>query len=230
MRIGMIGAMSVEVLALKNKMSDVQTKTVSRIDFHSGMLCGKEVVLAVCGVGKVNAAMCAQTMILNYKPDLIINIGVAGGIGGDVSVFDVVIAESVVQHDFDLTPLGFEAGHIVGIEKAFFACAPHLVEKLSNAAKILTDTRVFKGIIATGDQFLNNAQDAKRISQTFGALAGEMEGGSIGQVCYINDVDFCVVRTISDGGDDASHMDFNEFCEAAANKSVEMITAFLESL
>lgn len=229
MRIGIIGAMSVEVLAFKNKMESIQTQTVSQINFHSGHLLDKEIILSVCGIGKVNAAMCAQTMILQYKPDMIVNIGVAGGIG-DVTVFDVVIAESVVQHDFDLTPLGFGAGYIMGIEKTFFACAPHLVEKLSDAAKNLTDTHVVKGVIATGDQFINKAEDAKRIAQTFGALAGEMEGGSIGQVCYLNDVDFCVVRTISDSGDEASSLDFNQFCEVAANKSVEMITAFIELL
>lgn len=226
--IGIIGAMKIEVEELKNRMSDVRIEKISQIDFYCGRLCGKDVVVAVSGVGKVNAAICAQTMILRFQPSCVINTGVAGGIAGNVHIGDIVIGTAVVQHDMDTSPLGDPVGFISGIGKIQLPCAPWLTEALSEAAEHVKGTTFHHGIIATGDQFLNRKEDLNRIVERFEAMACEMEGGSIGQVCYINGVDFAIVRAISDGGDDNSHMDYGEFVQIAAAKSISLLSSFLE--
>lgn len=223
-KIGIIGAMSVEVEELKQQMKIEKSETISRMEFVSGNLWGRDVVVAVSGEGKVNAAMCAQTMILKYQPDLILNTGVAGG-HQSLKVCDIVIGTKVVQHDFDPTPLGEEMGQISGIDMVYIPCAEPVVEKLAAAARRL-GKQPHTGVVATGDQFINSSEDTKRISDTFGAIAYEMEGGSIGQVCYINGVDFGVVRIISDNGDETSNMDFLKFTELAVADSVTLLKEF----
>lgn len=230
MSIGIIGAMKIEVEQLKALMNNVTIERYSQIDFYIGELCGKEVIVAVSGVGKVNAAICTQTMILKYSPSMIINTGVAGGIGKGIEICDIVVANAVVQHDMDTTPVGDPVGLISGINLIEIPCAQNIADKLEAAAKKLQKPKVFRGIIATGDQFMNKAEDIKYIADTFGALASEMEGASIGQVCYINGIDFGVVRTISDGGDEASHLDYPKFLEIAVKGSIELMINFLNSI
>jgi len=228
MKIGIIGAMSVEVEMLKDMMENVKVEKISQIDFYCGNLFGNDVIVAVSGVGKVNSAICTQTMILKYSPAAIINTGVAGGISNEISIGDLVIATAVVQHDMDSSPLGDPKGLISGINMIDIPCANYLVELLKKASESIENTNVFTGIIATGDQFINSNEEAHRISDEFSAIATEMEGGSIGHVCYVNGVDFCVVRSISDGGDNLSNMDFVEFLDLAVKKSIELMTNFLK--
>lgn len=228
--IGIIGAMKIEVEQLKSLMENVSVEQISGIGFHVGQLCGKQVVVAVSGIGKVNAAICTQTMILKFAPSMIINTGVAGGIGKDIKILDIVVADAVVQHDMDTSPVGDPVGLISGINLIEIPCSTTIADKLEAAAKALSNPKVFRGIIATGDQFLNKAEDIKYIGDTFGALATEMEGASIGQVCYINHVDFCVVRTISDGGDEASHLDYPKFLELAVKDSIQLMLSFLKTI
>lgn len=227
MKIGIIGAMSVEVAKLKDMMENVKVERISKIDFYCGELCGNEVIVAVSGVGKVNSAICTQTMILKYSPSVIMNTGVAGGISKEIKIGDLVIATAVVQHDMDSSPLGDPVGFISGINMIDIPSANYLVELLKKASETIENTNVFTGIIATGDQFINSNDEIMRISKQFGAIATEMEGGSIGHVCYVNGVDFCVVRSISDGGDDSSNMDFLEFLDIAVKKSIELTINFL---
>jgi len=227
MKIGIIGAMSVEVEKLKDMMENVTVERISKIDFYCGELCGNEVIVAVSGVGKVNSAVCAQTMILKYSPTVIMNTGVAGGISKETKIGDLVIATAVVQHDMDSSPLGDPVGFISGINIINIPCAKYLVELLKKASETIENTNIFTGIIATGDQFIISVDEIERISTQFGAIATEMEGGSIGHVCYVNGVDFCVVRSISDGGDGTSNMDFVEFLQIAVKKSIELTINFL---
>jgi len=227
MKIGIIGAMSVEVEKLKDMMENVKVEKISQIDFYCGKLYGNDVIVAVSGVGKVNSAICAQTMILKYSPSVIMNTGVAGGISKETKIGDLVIATAVVQHDMDSSPLGDPVGFISGINMIDIPCANYLVELLKKASETIENTNVFTGIIATGDQFINSDSEIKRINEQFGAIATEMEGGSIGHVCFVNGVDFCVVRSISDGGDGSSNMDFVEFLDLAVKKSIELTINFL---
>ena len=135
MKTGIIGAMSVEVEALKAEMTDKATETVSGIEFVSGKLCGKEVVVAQCGVGKVFAALCAQTMILKYGVDRVINTGVAGSLSDKLAILDVAVATEVVQHDMDTSPLGDPVGLISGINIVKIPACKSLCDEIAEAAE-----------------------------------------------------------------------------------------------
>lgn len=228
MRLGIIGAMRIEVEKLKSQIIELKIETISQIDFYSGKLYGKDVVVAVCGVGKVHAAMCTQIMIMKYSPGIIINTGVAGGISGGVDIGDVVIGTTVMQHDMDTSEVGDPIGMISGINMIDIPCTPSVVEKLAEASKNVENMRVFTGRIATGDQFMRKADALDRVVRLFDAMACDMESGSIGQVCYINNVDYGVVRAISDKGGHSSGIDYGKFLETAANNSITIIKNYLK--
>lgn len=224
-KVGIIGALNMEVETLKEQMEQVKIEQISRMTFYSGLLWGCEAVVAVSGVGKVNAAMCAQTMILKYAPDIIINTGVAGG-HSSLNVCDTVIASQVVQHDCDSTSLGDPIGLIAGVDSVYIPCAESVVNGLIAAAERLGRT-YYTGVVASGDQFIASREKAAWISDTFDAVAYEMEGGSIGQVCCLNSVDFGVVRIISDNGNEEAPGSFEQFAEIAAEKSMALLKEFL---
>jgi len=224
--IGIIGAMAVEVENLIEKMNEKTTAEYSGITYVKGKLNGIDVVIAQCGMGKVNAAVCAQTMILMYSPKIVINTGVAGSISSKVKIYDIVIGKSAVQHDLDLTPIGIEKGFVHELNEKFISCTPGVVDCLEIAAKKYGNYHT--GVIATGDQFISCNTIKTTILRDFDALACEMEGASIAHVCALNNVDFGIVRTISDNADDDSNFDFNEFVREAAKKSVQIISEFLK--
>ncbi len=230
MKIGIIGAMDIEVEELINSMDDIKKEDISRIDFYEGKLQDKDVVVAKCGVGKVHAAVCTQTMILKYAPDAIINIGVAGSLSNELDFADIVISDGVVQHDFDVSPFGKPVGLITGIDLVKIPCSEELVKRLLSAAEILEDTNIAVGTVASGDQFISSKEKKDYIVNNFNALCTEMEGASIGHVCYINDVDFCIVRAMSDRADGTANMDFNIFVKNAVEKSIKVINNFLKQL
>jgi adenosylhomocysteine nucleosidase len=218
--------MAVEVESLIEKITDATTEKYSGISYVKGKLCGKNVIIAQCGMGKVNAAVCAQTMILKFSPDVIINTGVAGVLSNAAKIGDIVIGESAVQHDFDLTPVGIEKGFIAEINRKFIHCTPSIVASLQGIAKKYGNCHT--GTIATGDQFISCAKTKNEIQSDFSALACEMEGGSIAHVCALNDTNFCIVRTISDNADAEADFDFGEFVKEAAKKSVQIILDYLD--
>lgn len=228
--VGIIGAMKVEVEALKALMQNVSISLISGIEFYSGTLNGKAVVVAVAGVGKVNAAICTQAMILKFEPKVIINIGVAGGLSPRLKIGDIAIATDVVEHDMDTSALGDEIGYISGLGMIKMPCSEQTVNMLEKAAETLDGINVIKGTIASGDQFISSDDKKNFISKQFGAVAAEMEGASVGHVCTVNGVDFCVIRAISDGADDNSHLSFPEFVELAAKNSIKMILAYLDNI
>ena len=228
--IGIIGAMAVEVDDLKACMSDMSIESVSGVDFYKGAIHGVDCVIARCGVGKVYAAICAQTMILRYCPSMVINTGVAGGIGKDIHIGDVVISSGLVQHDMDTSAVGDEVGLISGMNLVTIPAVKELVDLVEEVAQTVYDGRVHVGIIATGDQFICDAKKLKEIADRFHASACEMEGGSIAQVCYVNQVDFIVIRAISDNANDAANVDFMQFAKEAAQKSAKLIDELLPKL
>ncbi len=224
--LGIIGAMTVEVESLKQIMEEVEIITVSGIDFYRGKLCGKDVVVAVSGVGKVSAAICAQTMIIVFKVNAIINIGVAGGLSPKLKVCDIAVATAVVEHDMDTSALGDPIGFISGLNLVYMNCDEKISEALYNASKKLVNTE--KGIIASGDQFISNIEKKTFIVDSFNAIATEMEGAAIGHVCLVNKVQFGVLRAISDGADDGAPMSFEEFTVKAVKNSISIIIEFLK--
>lgn len=228
--IGIIGAMSIEVETLKERMKDCTTEKIAGISFVHGILNGVECVAAHSSPGKVNAAVCTQILILKYQPTAIINTGVAGGIGANIHVGDLVVSSAVVQHDIDTTAVGDEMGLVSGINLVDIPASPSLVEKIKKLAPAIYDGQVHSGIIATGDQFISSSEKLAWIADTFGASACEMESGSIGQVCFLNGTDFAAIRAISDNGDENAGMSYAQFAEMAAHKSAELLYRLLPEL
>lgn len=225
--IGIIGAMHIEVETVKSLMENKVSETVSGMEFVSGTLYGRKIVVAVCGIGKVAAAMCAQTMILKYSPECIINTGVGGSLDPELHICDVVIAESLVQHDMDTSPLGDPVGLISGINIVNIPCDGRVTAALLKAAEALDGVHTAAGVIASGDQFIASAEAKKRIVDRFGARVCEMEGAAIAQVCYINFVPFAIVRAVSDCADGSSHMAYEEFLPNAAATAARLIEGFV---
>ena len=226
MKIGIIGAMKIEVEKLCSMAENIKKEKVGGIEFNVGDLCGHQVIIAVCGVGKVFAAMCAQAMILNYSPDAIINTGVAGALASELRVGDVAVAENVVQHDMDTSPIGDPVGLISGINMVQIPAD----EKISSALKkTATDLGMtcLSGTIASGDQFIADKAKKSYIKGTFSAIACEMEGAAIGQVCYVNGTPFGILRSISDNGDESAGMSYDKFIGVAVENSVKILTEFL---
>lgn len=228
--VGIIGAMDIEIESIVAAMENHQTEKIGPVSFHSGAIAGRECVAACCGEGKVNSAVCTQTMLLRYAPCCVINVGVAGGIGEQVEIGDLVAASSLVQHDFDTTALGYAAGEIPSLKKVFLPADKELTELSLECAASVYEGNLHKGVIASGDQFIAGPEKYKRIREAFGALACEMEGASIGQVCCMNGVPFAVLRAISDNGNSSAHVDFPKFAKEAAEKSQKLMMALLARL
>lgn len=226
---GIIAAMSCEAELILNVMRDKSPRVICGITFWQGKIGNEDVVLATCGVGKVFAAACAVSMIMAYSPDRIINTGVAGAVSGEVNKLDTVVGTALVQHDMDTTPLGDEPGLISGINKVYFETDRELSDELYRYVE-LCGGKAKRGIVATGDQFVASAEVKRRISTLFGASCADMEGGAIAHVCYINNVPFAALRTMSDGADGDASGDFMEFCNKAAKISSDVIISYLSAL
>lgn len=229
MKIGIIGAMKIEVEMLCSMAENVKKETVGGIEFCCGSLCGQDVVIAVCGVGKVFAAMCAQTMILHYSPDAIINTGVAGALASELRVGDIAVAENVVQHDMDTSPIGDPIGLISGINLIQIPADIGICSTLKKSAEKLGMTCI-SGTIASGDQFIADRAKKTFIRDSFSAIACEMEGAAIGQVCFVCGTPFGILRSISDNGDESAGMSYDKFIGVAVENSVKILTDFLENL
>ena len=227
--IGVIAAMQIEIDGIRNKLEMTETETVSGIEYVRGKLHGKTVIAAKCGVGKVFAALCAQTMALRYAPDCIVHTGVAGGLADGLSVFDLVIASHVVQHDMDTSALGDPVGMISGPNLVEIPCDGEIIAALGHSAHALGKPYQ-SGIVATGDQFICTEAARRRIRTRFHAVACEMEGGAVGQVCYVNGIPFGILRSISDGAGDAASVDFPTFAAEAAQTAVAVIDKMVELL
>ena len=224
--IGIIGAMNFEVEDLKKMITDRKTKTISKIEFNYGKISGKDVVVACCGVGKVFASICAEAMILEFKPDIIINTGVAGGLKAEMKIADIAISNSVVQHDMDTSALGDPVGMISGINIINIPSSEKYTKLMEECVKEC-ELDCFCGTIVSGDQFIEKKEKKEELINKFNAIACEMEGASIGHVCYVNDIPFCILRSISDSLNDGG-MDFMEFCNLASKNSIKVTKKFID--
>ena len=220
--IGIIGAMQPEVEAILGLIEDKKINCVKSFAFHEGKINGKDVVVAQCGIGKVFAAMCAEAMILNYDLDYILNVGVGGTLSDKLSICSIAISKGLIQHDMDTSPLGDPIGMISGINIIEIPANKGVVWKVEEAVKE-AGLNYEIGIIASGDQFINNKEKKDYIKNTFNAIACEMEGAAIAQVAYVNKVPFCVIRAISDSADGSSHMEYAEFLKEAIENTKKVI-------
>ena len=226
--IGIIGAMSVEIEALIAELEGRSSETVSGVEFNTGSLFGKKIVVARCGVGKVFAAICAEAMILRYSPALLVNTGVGGALAGDLRPTDTVIAETLLQHDMDTSPLGDPKGLISGINRIYFDTDKRAAEIVLAAAERL-GIRARLGRVASGDRFVADRADKERIVSEFSADVCEMEGGAIAHTAFVNNTPFLVVRAISDSADGAADMDYPTFLPIAAKNSAALTRELIKA-
>ncbi len=234
--IGIIGAMQVEIQAVLESAEISAAEEHGSMRFHIGTLSGVPVVVALCHAGKVNSALCAQVMIDFYNPRAVLNIGVAGGLGPDVHIGDIVIATACVQYDYDTTPLGEPLAELTlpagesGKAYRDLPCNEALSQKLAEQAKGLYSGTVHRGVVATGDRFVADPQLSGWLHKTFGALACEMEGGSIVHACLLNKTLCAVLRSISDNANDDAKTDFPTFAKDSAYKAQQLLLALMPLL
>lgn len=227
--IGIIGAMQAEVDSLMRAIRDLKVETVSGYEFALGRLGSHEVVIVQCGMGKVNAAVCCQTMLLTYRPEVIINTGVAGSLSPELGILDVAVATDAVQHDYDTSAIGQPSGELTlnGELVTHLPCDAAWREKLIDAAKRV-GVKAIPARIASGDQFISRAEDKRRIVERFGAMACEMEGGAIAQTCFLAHTPCAILRAISDSTDDNHSMEFGMFLSRAVENTYNILMEVLK--
>ena len=234
LKIGIIGAMKSEVEELKKAAAVKEPFTCGGRDFFEGELGGVKVVIVECGIGKVNAALCATVLTVRYGVSHIINTGVAGSLNNALNVGDIVVSVDAVQHDYDVSHIGFRKGEVPFTGKYAFEADAFMRRKALETAKdVLPNVRVIEGRIASGDQFIASKEQKAQIVNEFSADCTEMEGAAIAQVAYLSQVPFVVLRAISDKADESAQVSFEEFQRQAAKNSArlveEMVPKFKES-
>ncbi|MFJ5451443.1 5'-methylthioadenosine/S-adenosylhomocysteine nucleosidase [Pectobacterium jejuense] len=229
MKVGIIGAMEQEVTLLRDRIENRQTFQRAGCEIYTGQINGVDVALLKSGIGKVSAALGTTLLLEHSKPDVVINTGSAGGLAPTLNVGDIVVSDEVRYHDADVTAFGYEPGQMAGCPAAFLAD-----EKLITLAQeVIAELQLnaVRGLVVSGDAFINGAEPLARIRTTFPkAIAVEMEATAIAHVCHQFTVPFVVVRAISDVADKASHLSFDEFLSVAAQQSTRMVEAILAKL
>lgn len=228
MSIGIIGAMDEELELLLKETRIIKKERKANMEFNFGEIFSKEVVIVRCGIGKVNAAICTQILIDDFSVEKVINVGIAGGIGKDIYPGDVVIADNLVQHDMDTSAFGDKIGQIPRVDTYDFKCDAELINLAKKACESFEVNNYFQGRIVSGDQFIANVDKINWLNDNFNALACEMEGASIAQVCYLNKIPFVVIRSISDNANNGAHMDYEKFTPIAVKNSTYIIENMLK--
>jgi len=203
MKVGIIGAMDVEVEEIINNMAEKKTEDVGHLHFVEGFIDKTPVVIVQSGVGKVNAGICAQTLILKYNVTCVINTGIAGGIAQELAVMDTVVSTDAMYHDFDATEFGYKRNEVPGMDTISFPADEKLIEL---AVRTYEDglkngklhKKIVKGRVATGDIFVNSSIKKSSIKGICNPVCVEMEGAAIAQACYLNKVPYVILRSISD--------------------------------
>ena len=222
--VGIIGAMDVEVASLKEAANVTKTTTIAGMEFCEGMLGEKNVVIVKCGMGKVNAGICAHTLIHDFGCEAIINTGVAGSLDAEIDIGDIVVSTDAVQHDYDVEAIGFQKGEIpyTGLY-AFPADEPLRVAAVYAVKNAAPDVHVFEGRVCSGDQFISTKEQKDKIISDFGGMCCEMEGAAIAQVCFLNNTPYVVIRAISDKPDETEIVDYKVFEAQAAARCAQIV-------
>ena len=229
-KLGIIGAMEIEVAILKGKLENRKVTKVGPMEFYEGRLAGCDVVVVMCGVGKVHAAMCTQTLCCMFGVTHIVNTGVAGSLDAGLDICDVLVSTDAVQHDMDVHYLGYEVGRVPGLSVTAFAADEMLSRIAFEESERIRPGHTKLGRVATGDQFVcSDEQKAKIIADT-GASCTEMEGAAIAQTAWVNGVPFVVLRAISDKADGSAELDYPTFEKLAAANCAAVTEALAKRL
>lgn len=222
--IGIIGAMDEEVNILKEQMEEVRITKKASMDFYQGKLSGKDAVVVRSGIGKVNAAVCAQILADDYHVNAIINTGVAGSLRSEINIGDIVLSKDTLQHDMDASGFGYEPGVIPRMEISVFAGDSKLITTAKQVCEeVNRDINVYVGRIVSGDQFISEKKKKEELANLYGGYCTEMEGAAIAQTAYLNHIPFLIIRAISDKADNSAEMDYNEFEIQAIKHTVNLL-------
>ena len=209
---GIIGAMQSEVEALFEQMTSKEQIEINNLLFYKGQLFGKDVVIVKCGIGKVNAALCTQLLILKFGVSRVINTGIAGAVGEGLKIYDFVVSDAAVYHDVDVQFFGYKLGNVPGMPDTFKAD-----KKLADAAitafvkaSLSAEHQIRRGLIASGDQFIAGGEKKAFIVSNFRPQCVEMEGCAIAHTCYANNVPFVIIRCMSDTADESVKESYSE--------------------
>ena len=229
-KLGIIGAMTVEVALLKENMEAMQVSTHAGMEFCEGKLCGMDAVVVQCGVGKVNAAMCAQILCSVFGVTHLVNTGIAGSLNADLDIGDLVVSKDAMYHDFDCVHFGYEMGKVPGMDVVAFPADEKMMELAFAAAEAVNPGHTKVGRVASGDLFVARKEAKEAIIEKTGAFCTEMEGAAIAQTAYRNRVPFVILRAISDKADDSAEMDYPTFEAIAAKRCANVAMNLAKNL
>ncbi len=230
-KIGIIGAMELEVETLKEKMTIHNIVKKASMDFYEGILNGVSVVIVRSGVGKVNAGICVQILADLFQVTHIINTGVAGSLNAKIDIGDVVVSTDAMYHDVDATIFGYQPGEIPQMGQREFIADKALVELTQTVcAKVNPDIHIFPGRVVSGDQFVSDKSVKERLVNVFGGFCTEMEGTAIAQAATLNSIPFVIIRAISDKADEAAEMDYPAFERKAAADCAKLVAHMIQKI
>lgn len=222
--IGIIGAMDEEVAALKEAMEVERVVRRASMEFVKGRLGEKEVTVVRSGIGKVNAAVCAQLLVSEFQAEVLINTGIAGSLDARIDIGDMVISEDALYHDMDAVAFGYPLGQVPRMEVLAFPLDKRLVRLAVEAnGEVNPDIHSFVGRVVSGDQFVASDAVKEKISGNFGGLCTEMEGAAIAHTAYLNEVSCVIIRAISDKADGSAAEDYPTFEKKAIEHSVRLV-------
>jgi adenosylhomocysteine nucleosidase len=220
--------MQVEADGILALCENLKSETVNGMTFNRGKLNGRELMIVVCGVGKVNAGICAQTLLNAFGATRVINSGVAGSLTSELSINDFVVSVDAVQHDYDASAIGFKKGEILYTGLVAFPADEALrAQAVAAIREAAPSSKVLEGRVCSGDQFISTPEQVEAITSEFGGLCAEMEGAAIAQVCYLNATPYVIIRAISD---DSDGMSFEEFQAAAAKECASAVLTMIKNL
>lgn len=230
-KIGIIGAMDLEVDALKEKLTDVRVTTKAKMDFYEGTLNGAPVVVVRCGIGKVNASLCVQILADLFAVTHVINTGVAGSLNAELDIGDILISKDAVHHDVDVRVFGYALGEVPQMGVREFPADAQMAQKaVELCAQVNPEIHVRLGRVVSGDQFISDSAVKEHLIADFQGDCAEMEGASIAQGAYLNGLPFLIIRAISDKADHSAEMDYPTFERAAAQHSAKLVEALVGAL
>ena len=229
--IGIIGAMDEEVNAIIEKMTNVESKEKAGMTFNKGTLEGKEAVVVRSGIGKVNAGLCTQILVDDYKIDAVINTGIAGSLKNQIDIGDIVLSSDALYHDMDATGFGYDFGVVPRMESSVFKGDVRLINLAKECCeRVNPDINVHIGRVVSGDRFISDKAKKDWINEHFDGYCTEMEGAAIAHAATLNNIPFLIVRAISDKADNSATMDYGEFEKKAIIHSVNLIMEFVKNM
>ncbi len=228
-KIGIIFAMKEELEEFINKIEILKNYSIFDLNFYEARIKNLKIILAECGVGKVNAARTAQILIDNMDVDYIINVGVAGSISKDLNIGDIVIGQKLVQHDFDITAFSHEKGYIPNVGVYIFS-DDYLVKLANKVGNDIKTINFVCGTIASGDIFCTELAMGQKINKKFNALCVEMEGAAVAHACYLSNIPFLIIRSISDSPNNDNVKTYDEFLKESCKKVSEFLILMLNEL